>query len=91
MLQSATGLARARAAERCHREYPLVAKLADGRVLEGFIDLAFVENGQWIVVDFKTDADTQQRREQYERQLQWYAFAMTAMTGMPARAVLLGV
>ena len=41
-------LARARAAGRCHREYPLVWKLEDGRVLEGFIDLAFVENGQWI-------------------------------------------
>jgi ATP-dependent exoDNAse (exonuclease V) beta subunit len=84
-------LARARAAERCHREYPLVWKLEDGRVLEGFIDLAFVENGQWVIVDFKTDADATERRQQYERQLQWYGFALTQLTNMPAQAWLLQI
>jgi ATP-dependent exoDNAse (exonuclease V) beta subunit len=85
-------LARARAAERCHREYPLVWKLEDGRVLEGFIDLAFVENDQWIIVDFKTDADaSSERRAQYERQLQWYRFALARLTNMPTRACLLEI
>jgi ATP-dependent helicase/nuclease subunit A len=81
-------LARARAAERAHREYPLVFKLDDGRVLEGVIDLAFVENNQWMIVDFKTDADTLDRLGQYERQLQWYGFALAGITKMPARACL---
>src|ERR1019366_3781554 len=81
-----TLLARARAAVRCHREYPLVWKLEDGRVLEGFIDLAFVENDQWMIVDFKTDADASERQKQYERQLQWYGFALTQLTNMPAQA-----
>jgi len=84
-------LARARAAGRCHREYPLVWKLEDGRVLEGFIDLAFVEHDRWVIVDFKTDADASERREQYERQLQWYAFALSRLTGMPAQAWLLQI
>jgi hypothetical protein len=84
-------LARARAAARCYREYPLVAKLADGRLLEGIIDLAFVENDEWAIVDFKTDADAAERRAQYERQLQWYRFALTQLTKMPARAYLLEI
>jgi hypothetical protein len=84
-------LQRARRASRCHREYPLVSKLDDGRVLEGVIDLAFVENDQWIIVDFKTDADTTERRGQYERQLQWYGFALAQITSMAARAFLLQI
>jgi ATP-dependent helicase/nuclease subunit A len=82
---------RARAAERCHREYPLVLKLEDGRVLEGVIDLAFAENNQWVIVDFKTDADTSERRAQYQRQLQWYGFALGELTKMRARAYLLEI
>lgn len=76
---------------RRHREYPITLKLDDGRLLEGVIDLAFVENGVWIIVDFKTDADASERRAQYERQLQWYGYALGRLTGMPARGVLLGV
>jgi ATP-dependent helicase/nuclease subunit A len=84
-------LARARGAERCHREYPLVSRLSDGRMLEGVIDLAFVENNQWMIVDFKTDADTSEIRSQYERQLQWYGFALAQVTNIPARAILLQI
>jgi ATP-dependent exoDNAse (exonuclease V) beta subunit len=65
--------------------------LDDGRVVEGSLDLAFVENERWTIVDFKTDADASERRRQYERQLQWYAFALTRLTGMPAEAWLLQI
>jgi ATP-dependent exoDNAse (exonuclease V) beta subunit len=84
-------LTRARAAERCHREYPVVLPLADGKLLEGIVDLAFVENGGWIVVDFKTDADLSSRRESYETQLRWYAFALAKLSGVPATGYLLAV
>jgi len=84
-------LARAREAARCQREYPLVLRLEDGRMLEGVIDLAFVEDDQWMIVDFKTDADTVLRRAQYERQLQWYGFALARLTKMPARGCLLEI
>jgi ATP-dependent helicase/nuclease subunit A len=88
-------LARARAVAlekgRRHREYPITLKLDDGRLLEGVIDLAFVENGAWTIVDFKTDADASERRAQYERQLQWYGYVLGRLTGMPAQGFLLGV
>jgi ATP-dependent helicase/nuclease subunit A len=84
-------LARARAAARCYREYPVTLRLGENRLVEGVIDLAFVENGGWVVVDFKTDADGGERRARYERQLQWYAYALAELTGLPAQAQLLGV
>ncbi len=84
-------LARARSAPRCYREYPVTLKLEDNRLLEGVIDLAFVEDGLWTIVDFKTDADSYARRTQYERQLQWYGYALNQLTGMRARGWLLGV
>jgi ATP-dependent exoDNAse (exonuclease V) beta subunit len=88
-------LDRARRAERKHREYPVILHVTSdddgGRLMEGIIDLAFVEDGAWVIVDFKTDADVSGKRAQYERQLQWYASALTRLTSLPARAYLLGV
>ena len=84
-------LDRARAAERKHREYPIMLRVDGGRLMEGIIDLAFVEDGAWVVVDFKTDADISGQRTQYQRQLQWYASALRRLTGLPARAYLLAV
>lgn len=81
-------IGRAAAANRLHREYPITVALDDGRRLEGVIDLAFVENGEWVIADFKTDADTQARRGQYEVQLRWYGYALEKITGMRARAIL---
>ena len=84
-------LDRARAAKRKHREYPVMLRAEGNRLMEGIIDLAFVEDQAWIVVDFKTDADVAGRRDQYQRQLQWYASALSRLTGLPARAYLLAV
>ena len=61
------------------------------RLMEGIIDLAFVEDSAWVIVDFKTDADISSHESQYQRQLQWYASALSCLTGLPARAYLLGV
>src|SRR5216684_2533313 len=59
-------LRRAATAERCHRELPLLLPLGDGRTLEGVVDLAFLENGEWTVVDFKTDAELSGSKARYE-------------------------
>jgi ATP-dependent exoDNAse (exonuclease V) beta subunit len=71
-------LDRARAASRCHREFPIHLRLDDGRLMEGVIDLTFLEQGHWVIVDFKTDT---RRSARHERQLQWYVFAMRQHTG----------
>ena len=81
-------VARARTAERCHRELPVNLRLEDGRLLEGVIDLAFLEDGAWVVVDFKSEALAPAR---YERQVQWYLHALSKLTGRPAGGYLLRI
>ena len=70
-------LRRAAAATERHREYPLLYRTASGLLLEGILDLVFGENGSWMVIDFKTDA----RDSRYQRQLQWYVYAFSQVTG----------
>lgn len=82
---------RARQAQACYRELPVTLNLGEGRMLEGSIDLAFIEDGVWHIVDFKTDAYVSAKRTQYERQLRWYAAALTRITGQPATCYLLGI
>lgn len=84
-------LARARVAERRHRELPVMLKLAHRKTLEGVIDLAFERDRRWFIVDFKTDADISVNRVRYERQLQWYALALARLNNAPVEAHLLSI
>ena len=58
-------------------------------ILDAVIDLAFLEDTAWSVVDFKTDADDIQRISKYRRQVGWYLHSMENTTGMPSRGYLL--
>jgi len=82
-------LARARNAERLHRELPVLLPLDQNKVLEGVIDLAFRAEGRWHIVDFKTDADIAPNRMRYERQLHWYGLALSRLNKTPVEAHLL--
>ncbi len=84
-------LERARAAARCYREYPVLLRLEDNKAVEGVIDLAFEEDGRWVVVDFKTDADGTARLDAYRAQAAWYGFALERITGKQAECFLLRV
>ncbi|MBO0911593.1 MAG: UvrD-helicase domain-containing protein, partial [Acidobacteria bacterium] len=72
----------------CHREVPLTLREADGTVLEGFADLAFHEDGKWIVVDFKTDQELAGSLDRYLRQVAIYADAISKATSTPAEGFL---
>jgi ATP-dependent exoDNAse (exonuclease V) beta subunit len=52
------------------------------------MDLASLEKDRWVVVDFKSDSASAAR---YERQLQWYLYALWKLTGREARGYLLRV
>ena len=58
-------------------------------LLEAIIDLAFVEDTGWCVVDFKTDAENVRRLSKYRRQVGWYIHSIEKTTGRSARGYLL--
>jgi ATP-dependent exoDNAse (exonuclease V) beta subunit len=75
----------ASAALERHQELPVQLRLADGRLLEGAVDLAFSDGRQWTIVDFKTGRADEGR---YRRQLALYGAALAKATGLPVRGVL---
>ena len=82
---------RAVASGRYWREVPVAAPLGQGAI-EGFIDLLFQDDGQLIVVDYKTDAleveETADVAQRYRLQAGAYALALTESTGRPVREVV---
>jgi ATP-dependent helicase/nuclease subunit A len=88
-------LVRARAADArgaCRRETPVTCTMPGGGLIEGVVDLAFEEAGEWIVVDYKTDREVAQSGEdRYRRQVALYASAIAQATGQPAHGVLMRV
>ena len=54
-----------------------------GTLLQGVIDCAFLEDDQWVLVDYKTDRiqDEDAFIHRYEMQLAWYARALERITG----------
>ena len=66
--------------------------MPNGSLAEGIVDLAFEEEGRWIVVDYKTDWELAGVDEaRYRRQIALYASAIAQATGLPATGVLVRV
>ena len=88
-------LVRARAADArgaCRRETPVTCTMPDGTLIEGVVDLAFEEAGEWTVVDYKTDREIAATGEnRYRRQVALYASAIAQATGQPAHGFLMRV
>ena len=82
---------RAVASGRFWREVPVAAPLGQGAI-EGFIDLLFEDDGQLVVVDYKTDAleveETADAAQRYRMQAGAYALALTESTGQLVREVV---
>jgi ATP-dependent helicase/nuclease subunit A len=89
MISNAIGselLARVRNAEEVYRELPFTQVLDEG-LMEGKIDLLFCEKGQWVLVDYKTDASIEV--EKYAEQLGAYETALKQVAGIDLAQKLL--
>jgi ATP-dependent exoDNAse (exonuclease V) beta subunit len=75
---------------KCRRETP-ISILRGSTLIEGVIDLAFHEDGIWMIIDFKTDRDLTKGLDIYRRQIGIYAAAISRATGAASAAVLLCV
>jgi len=94
-LESPLGL-RARRAQVMRREWAFNYRLpeAGGVLVQGVIDLCFMENGQWVLVDYKTDyyEDPALLKERYAPQLRIYRQALEDITRVPvAQTCLCGL
>lgn len=88
--------ARGRVSKRCFFEAPFCLRMSakeagtaesnERVIVQGVIDLCFVENGEWVVVDYKTDsvvADTVKiAAQKYNLQIALYCKALERITNM---------
>lgn len=92
---------RMRKAEVLHRELSFALNVPRGEVfrefreekyrdetvmVQGMIDACFLEDGEWVIVDYKTDAVTEETAEaainRYRVQMDWYEKALQKRTGL---------
>lgn len=74
-------LQRARASHTCYREYPVTVPMGGGVLMEGAVDLVFLEGGRAIAIDYKTTGDWEAHAAEYSRQMRGYAWALRQVTG----------
>ncbi len=60
-------------------------------IVQGYIDCAFIENGEWVIVDYKTDRvkDMNTLAERYSGQLKMYERALYECTGIPVKETVI--
>lgn len=73
------------------RELHKEAKEEERILIQGIIDAYFIEDGQLVIVDYKTDRVSQRDGDQkllqlYQVQLEYYARALHQLTGLPVKA-----
>ena len=75
-------------ASRVEHEYDFMVEV-EGVILRGQIDLWFEENGELVVVDYKTDARPDEGRiEEYSMQMRLYALAVERAWRRPDRCAV---
>jgi ATP-dependent helicase/nuclease subunit A len=78
-------LIRAKKSTQVFRELSLTGKNPEGVFLNAVIDLAFLEDGAWVVVDYKTDHDPQRGLESYRKQIGYYSELLETFTGLKVK------
>jgi ATP-dependent exoDNAse (exonuclease V) beta subunit len=81
----------ASAAGRCARECPLLWRAPDGSIVEGTVDVVFEEGDALTILDFKTDREPSDLKDQYERQLTLYCRAFASLRGRRVSGVLVRI
>ncbi len=71
---------RAKDSKKAYRELPITGKRKDGTYLNAVIDLAFFENDEWVIVDYKSDQDPKKLEEKYKEQLGYYREMLETLT-----------
>jgi len=78
-------------ASEVRRETPVMYVDDGGELVEGIVDLAFLSDEGWVVVDFKTDEDIDKQRAAYLGQIRLYVEGVARAMGGEVRGVLFAV
>jgi ATP-dependent exoDNAse (exonuclease V) beta subunit len=78
-------LMRAKKSTQVFKELSLTGKSPEGVFLNAVIDLAFLEDGAWVVVDYKTDHDPARGLESYRKQIGYYSELLETFTGLKVK------
>lgn len=74
----------------CKREWAFNLLWRDNSILQGVIDLCFIEKDGWILADYKTDRlSSAELKEKYAEQLNWYRYALEKITNLPVKKMYL--
>lgn len=90
---------RINASPEVHKEFPVFCEYSDERIpegeekpfVQGIADLFFIEDGEIVLVDYKTNTGVtpETLREEYEGQLRVYADALAKLTGRKVKQCVL--
>ena len=60
-------------------------------MVQGIVDCVFKEDGEWILIDYKTDRDTDPETfvPRHEAQMNWYRIALERLTRLNVREMWL--
>lgn len=72
------------AARDLRREWPFTMLTESGMLLQGVVDSCFIEEGRWVLIDYKTDQGKIEKiLPRYRDQLRWYMRALREITALP--------
>lgn len=79
---------------RAEREWSFNLRVDSGGerfLVQGVIDCCFIEDGGWVLLDYKTDRadDPGALLARYRPQIDWYAKALEGITGIPVKERLI--
>lgn len=73
------------ASPRILREQPFTLRAENGALVQGVLDCCFLEDGGWVLTDYKTDREASALIERYRDQMRWYMRALRTLTGLPVK------
>lgn len=80
-------------ADVLQREWPFTMQISleSPTMVQGIVDAAFMEDGQWVLIDYKTDRDTREEVfvPRHRMQMNWYRTAIERLTHIPVREMWL--
>ena len=69
-----------------HAEWPFTLLADEQVILQGVLDACFLEEGAWVLVDYKTDrGEAKDILARYRDQMRWYMRALRDITGLAVR------